>query len=132
MKLSKFAIILLPLLLIVGCARYVAPPSAYNVNNAQVLTKSAHPTVAEVGKAISLAGTGLGWKMDQARPGYTVATLNIRSHQAKVGITYNTHNYSIKYISSQNLTSSNGNIHKNYSGWIQNLNRAIQSHLAIV
>jgi hypothetical protein len=37
--------------------------------------------------------------------------------------------YSVKYRSSVNLDEKNGNIHKNYNGWIQNLSRGINAQL---
>ena len=38
---------------------------------------------------------------------------------------------SIAYKSSVDLMESNGKIHKNYNGWIQNLNKGISTQLAL-
>jgi hypothetical protein len=100
----------------------------------------------QVTKAIVLAGMGLKWEMDVAAPGHIIGTLNLRSHQAVVDITYTTKIYSITYKSSQNLVPnywsgttkqvkpqdkelSNPLIHRNYNGWIENLNNAIRTQV---
>jgi len=48
-----------------------------------------------------------------------------------VQIPYSETSYSIQYKSSTNLQESGGRtIHRNYNGWIQNLNRGINAQLA--
>ena len=56
-------------------------------------------------------------------------TLNLRSHTAIVDITYDTRTYSIKYKDSTNLGYDGRNIHSNYNGWIENLDKGIQTQL---
>ena len=130
MKTIKYVFLTAIVLLTASCTlRYT--PNIYNVNNATVVTKSKQPTLTQVGNAISVAGAGLGWAMKPVRSGYTIGILELRNHQAKVGITYTTKVYSINYISSVNLTR-NGQIHQNYNSWVQNLNNAIKRQLAIV
>lgn len=130
MKTSKYALLLLPVLLVASCtARYA--PDMYSVKQAPVVTKNAHPSLTQVGQAIDVAGRSLGWKMQDVRPGYTIATLDVRDHEAKVGITYSVQNYSIAYISSKNLMRD-GYMHKNYNGWVKNLNTAIANELLAV
>lgn len=65
------------------------------------------------------------------KPGYIVATLHLREHEAVVDIIYDTQSYSILYKSSQNLqyNETNRTIHKNYNSWIRNLNVSIQREL---
>ena len=53
------------------------------------------------------------------------ATLNLRTHVAVTEITYNEQVFSILYVDSTNLQYDGTSIHKNYNGWIQNLERAI-------
>ncbi|OGT30361.1 MAG: hypothetical protein A3E87_01345 [Gammaproteobacteria bacterium RIFCSPHIGHO2_12_FULL_35_23] len=131
MKKINYALIISTVLLLAsGCTlRYT--PDIYNVNKAPVVTKTHQATLTQVGKAITSAGVGLGWSMQEVRPGYIVATLNLRAHQAKVGITYTTQTYNINYISSNNLMR-NGEIHQNYNSWVQNLNTAIKHQLEII
>ncbi|MBL4648009.1 MAG: hypothetical protein JKY13_03525 [Gammaproteobacteria bacterium] len=84
----------------------------------------------QVKSAIIRAGQKLNWTMTNAKPGLIVATLNLRQHQAVVNITYTAKSYSILYKSSKNLDYDGTTIHKNYNGWIENLNHGIQKELS--
>ena len=100
-----------------GCTRPI-----YNV--------SQHPftspgTLAGRTSQIQHAAAGLGWETTVIRPGMIRATLNLRSHVAVTEITYNEQVFSIIYVDSTNLQYDGTSIHKNYNGWIQNLERAI-------
>jgi hypothetical protein len=53
------------------------------------------------------------------------ATLNLRSHVAVTEIAYDETRFTIRYADSRNLGYDGTSIHKNYNGWIQNLERAI-------
>jgi hypothetical protein len=85
----------------------------------------------DVTRAIVQAGAGLGWDMRVAKPGQIVGTLRLRSHTAIVDIPYTTSSYSIIYNSSQNLNydAEKNQIHRNYNGWVQNLDKAIRNRL---
>ena len=83
----------------------------------------------DVQKAIVRAGVGLGWEMKPVEPGLIVGTLHLRTHMAMVDIKYDTKNYSITYKDSSGLDYDGHNIHKNYNGWIQNLDNGIRSQL---
>ena len=85
-----------------------------------------------VGKAILRAGGSLGWVMKKVKDGKLVGTLMLRKHVAIVAIDYSAKSYSIHYKDSQNLNYDGTNIHSNYNGWVQNLNRAIQSQLSML
>lgn len=112
-------------LLLVGCR--VAP--VYDVQQAPVV--SARPaTMAEVERAIRIAGAGLGWQMVARGPGAMEGTLALREHRAVVDIKYDTKSYSIKYKDSSNLQYDGTNIHSNYNGWVQNLDKAIRASLS--
>ena len=76
------------------------------------------------------AGAALGWQMKEERPGMLVGTLNLRKHVAVVSIPYTANSYSVQYRSSVNLDEKDGQIHKNYNGWIQNLTRGINAQLS--
>ena len=110
----------------------------HDIKDAPVKTLSGNElTLQQVTKAIVLAGMGLKWEMEPAEPGHIIGTLNLRSHQAVVDITYNTKVYSIKYKSSKQLliVDSDGNpsgIHPNYNGWIQNLDNAIRTQFVAI
>lgn len=95
-----------------------------NVVDAPVTSTNPMP-VAKVKTSILAAGTELGWKMADIGPGVIQGTLNLRKHTAVVDITYTATKYSIVYKSSINLDEKDGQIHKNYNSWVQNLSRKI-------
>jgi len=131
-------LIVMALVLITGCV--TAPIK--NVENAPVKTLSGKELMLDqVTKAIVLAGMGLKWQMDVVTPGHIVGTLHLRSHSAVVDITYDPKAYSIQYKSSTGLLYGEPNqvngpetreIHKNYNGWIENLDNAIRTQLIAV
>lgn len=108
--------------------------SIYNVKDSNVPTVTAGKEVKldDVTKAIVQAGSGLGWNMNVVKPGQIVGTLRLRSHTAIVDIPYTTSSYSIIYSSSQNLNynPAKNEIHRNYNGWVQNLDKAIRARLS--
>jgi len=123
-KLAFIAMITLTLALI-GCR--TAP--VYNVTEAPVDVSSS-ATAKDVKKAIMVAGAGLGWQMKEVEPGHIVGSLFLRKHSAVVDIPYSTSSYSIIYKDSTELNYDGTNIHNNYNGWIQNLDRAIKASLS--
>ena len=100
-----------------------------NVTQAPVNTNKPKPSMEDVRQAIIRAGAGLGWQMKAEKPGQIAGTLLLRTHTAVVDIDYSQTNYSIKYRDSTNLDYADGKIHKNYNGWIQNLDKAIKAQL---
>lgn len=99
-----------------------------NVNDAPIVSATPVP-VAKVKTAIMVAGTSLGWKMAEVSPGLVQGTLNLRKHTAIVDIPYSAAKYSIVYKSSINLDEKDGQIHKNYNSWVQNLSKKIGTEL---
>lgn len=114
-------------LLAVGCR--IAP--IYDVNGDAIMSSKADLTMSDVSKAIHRAGAGLGWQIEDAGPGHIIGTLHLRDHVAVVDITYDIKSYSIKYKDSSNLqyNADKREIHKNYNGWIQNLENGIRTQL---
>ena len=104
------------------------------VMNVPEQTISQKATSDDVYKAIQRAGAGLGWMIQKSDNSTATATLNLRSHQAIVLIKYSSTSYAIDYKSSIDLNYSekDGTIHKNYNGWIQNLNKAIGVQLSLL
>ncbi len=125
-KIAFAAMIVLTMALI-GCR--TAP--VYNVTEAPINT-SEKATADDVKKAILSAGAGLGWQMKEVEPGHIVGNLFLRKHSAVVDIPYSTESYSITYKDSTELNYDGSNIHSNYNGWIQNLDRAIQARLSAI
>ena len=123
-KQFTFVLMAAAALVLVGC---MAP--IYNVSDAPVNTNIVGHTAENVKKAIIRAGLGLGWRIKEAGPGKLVGTLFLRKHMAKVDIPYSKAGYSLLYKDSNQLNykPETGEIHKNYNGWIQNLDQAIQT-----
>ena len=110
-----------------GCT--VAP--IHNVEQQAAVTSSGKPlTKDQVRAGIVRAAAALGWQVNDEGPDMLVGTIQLRKHVAVVSIPYSATSYSIKYRSSENLEESGGKIHKNYNGWIQNLQRGIAAQLA--
>ncbi len=123
-KLLKIAAILL-----LTSSMFIACTSApiHNVKTKVDSPKSSSATY----RAIRSAGKSLGWKINQIKPGVAQGKLYLREHIAVVRINYSKYSYSIKYVKSTNLkyNAANKTIHKNYNGWIQNLDKAINARL---
>lgn len=103
----------------------------FNVVDAPVTSASGKALTREqVKAAIIRAGAGLGWVMKEAGPGKLTANLAVRKHTAEVEIPYSPKSYSIIYKNSTNLDAADGQIHKNYNGWIQNLSKNINAQLS--
>lgn len=125
--LGKISIILASLALLAGCGTL----PVYNVNNTPVLSMDEKPvTMKEVKNAILRSGIELGWEMRPISEGKIHATLRLRKHTAESNITYDTKSYSISYLDSSGLKYSDGKIHKNYNGWIQNLDKRIRGKIS--
>lgn len=70
-----------------------------------------------------------GWVPSVVKPGLVEASIQVRTHQAVVSISYTQADYDILYKSSQNLDESGGKIHRNYNRWVANLSASIQEEL---
>ena len=102
-----------------------------NVDKAAVTTASGKALNREqVRTAIVGAGAALGWTFKDENQNLVIGTLNLRNHSAVIEISYSPSDYSVKYRSSTNLDEKGGSIHKNYNGWIQNLQRGINARLS--
>ena len=128
LRISRWLAVLAAATALTACST-LAP--IQNVENVSVSSSANKPlTPNEVRGAIVRAGAGLGWIMKDAGPGTINGTLILRTHTADVQIPYSAMSYGIVYKSSINLQESGGKIHRNYNGWVQNLNRGINAQLA--
>ena len=102
-----------------------------NIASAPVTTSTGKPLNKEqVKAAIIRAGAALGWQMRDDSAGKITGSIMLRKHTANIEIPYSATEYSINYKDSINLDAgTDGTIHKNYNGWIQNLNRGINAQL---
>ena len=128
-KFSKISVVIVTaaLVFLAGCKSN----PVYNVDNAPIDVSAKHSS-KQIKKAIITAGSSLGWKMKEKKKGHIVGTLFLRKFVAIVDVRYNNKSYSITYKDSKNLNYDGKNIHKNYNGWIKNLDRRIQSHIDII
>jgi len=106
------------------------PEPIYNVKSVKIehTKKSAEKTY----NAIAKAGAKLGWRISKTNEeGKLKGTLHLREHIAIVRINYSASEYSIDYVSSEELmyNEERNEIHKNYNGWIKNLKRDIDINL---
>jgi hypothetical protein len=113
------------LLLLAGCRS--AP--VLDVVSAPVTTTKP-VSINQMESAIIGGETGPGWRMMPQGPGQIEGVLSLRDHRAVVTVNYDTKSYSIKYKDSSNLNYDGKSIHKNYNGWVENLDKAIRSNLA--
>lgn len=119
--------------LILFCVAGCAPQPIYNVNESMVTSPAGEAVTKEqVRAAIIRAGGALGWIIKDEGPDQLSGTLMLRTHTAVVDIPYSADKYSIVYRSSVNLNEKGGKIHKNYNGWIQNLNKGINTQLSLL
>lgn len=91
-------------------------------------------TMEEVEDAIVDAMRNRGWAVHERNRGEIIADLNLRSHFARVGITYNTGAIAIEYMESRNLeyevVDGQERIHSNFNSWLTNLAGDIRRNLS--
>jgi hypothetical protein len=117
--------------LALGAAGCTSKP-IYNVQAEPITSNKTPLTSDDVAKAIVRAGAGLGWQMAEVQPGLVTGTLHLRTHVAVVDVKYDTKTYSITYKDSTNLDYTGSEIHRNYNGWVQNLDKAIHTQLSML
>jgi len=129
MRITRWTAVIVSALILVAAGCRGAVP-VYNVTEAPVAASKPNPSLDDVGKAIQRAGATLGWQMKQTKPGHMLGTLNLRKHVAVVDVNYSAQSYSVNYKDSTELDYDGQNIHPNYNGWIQNLDKAIKAQLS--
>ncbi len=83
-------------------------------------------TVEEIEAAIIMGGNEAGWNMRKQEPGLIVGVIQVRQHEAEVGIRYTATTWSITYRNSSNLKYNGEKIHVNYNKWVSRLADAIR------
>ncbi|MDH5247198.1 MAG: hypothetical protein OEW98_12130 [Betaproteobacteria bacterium] len=127
MRRSRLAAVLLvPVLaLLVAAAPPLVDPPPISV--------PAGLTAKEVERAIVVGVAQRGWVVSSRAPGSMEATLHLRTHVARVGITYDLSSIQIKYLDSENLDyevkKGVPRIHRNYLKWVDNIVRDITVQL---
>jgi hypothetical protein len=101
-----------------------------NVSDAPVVAAAGkNLTRSDVAVAIQRAGRSIGWQLIAEGPGVFTGRLQLRGHLAVVEIEYDSKAYSIRYRDSANLDAKDGQIHKAYNHWVENLDQAIRAEL---
>lgn len=112
-------LLLLPLLALLMGARQVP------LENPEPIAVPAGLSEQKVARSIKAALVGRGWVVTEEQPGKIVSTLNLRSHMAKIDISYNPSQIKIAYLDSKELMYGEKKgvtvIHRNYLSWVQNL-----------
>ncbi len=107
-----------------GCSAWVEP-----IENPQTYLTAGQYTTEEVRDAIIQSFEKRGWKIAKSEPGLIKAILRVRKHVAVVEVSYTNQEYSIKYVSSQNLKADKDTIHNKYNNWVHNIDVDIQRNL---
>ena len=128
MSIVKSGILVLGISFVVALGACASKP-IFNINDAPISTGKSLQS-GQIRQAIITAGSALGWKIADVKPGLLEGTLRLRDHTAVVEIPYTTSKYSIIFKSGVNLAEKDGQIHKNYNGWVQNLDKGINAALA--
>jgi hypothetical protein len=88
----------------------------------------------DVSKAIRSGIVARGWAVEKDDKGQIDAVLNVRTHQVRVAIQYDTKQVKITYVSSENLDydekGGTRHIHKKYNQWVQNMAGDIERSLS--
>ena len=119
-------LVLFVMLPLAGCT---SKPIMNISNEAIVVASGRTATMDNVRDSILRAGAKLGWQMTPSAPGMVDGRLSLRDHIAMIDVKYDTRSFSIVYRDSTNLDFRNGQVHRNYNGWIENLNREIRTEL---
>jgi hypothetical protein len=84
----------------------------------------------QVRDTITSAAESRHWTVKPLDDSTLLATLVVRNkHSATVEIPYDTVRYALNYKDSTNLDYEDGEIHENYNGWVEKLDRTIQKEL---
>ncbi len=124
-----FRMALLVLFVMLPLAGCTSKPIMNISNEAIVVASGRTATMDNVRDSILRAGAKLGWQMTPSAPGMVDGRLSLRDHIAMIDVKYDTRSFSIVYRDSTNLDFRNGQVHRNYNGWIENLNREIRTEL---
>lgn len=90
----------------------------------------------QIAKAVKAALVGRTWEITEEQPGKIVSTLHLRTHMAKIEVTYDDKVINIKYLDSSELMYEDKKdgryIHRNYLSWIQNVRSDISRNLVLM
>ncbi len=116
--------LLLGLFLAIALAGCKTTHPLYNADSQLAITNVSN---AVMSKSIVSALHYKGWKVKSKTDNEVIATINVRSHYAKIQINFDGEKYTIKHIASSNLdyNAAKQGIHRNYNRWIKMLEAEI-------
>ena len=116
---------------LIGCAFVVILAACSATPIVEVQTPVYGHDIAQIEKAIMEAGAGRNWFMERVQLGVINAHLIVRHrHRINVRIDYSAKGYQINHVSSQNMKEKDGQIHKSYVRWVDNLDNDIKERLS--
>jgi len=121
-------ILLATIIIFIGCGSSTNP--VLNYQNSPVKTHSGIKNMTDIRRAIIVAGTSTGWKMEEVQQGMISATQFKGGHMAKVDITYTSQTFNINYKDSSNLQYNGTNISETYNKWVKILYKHIAKNLS--
>lgn len=113
--------------LVLGACAYKSQP-VYNVDkslSAQSLS------LDRIESLIMEAGSGLNWQFQRVAAGHLKATQQQPKFSAVVDIYFDQQNYKIVKNTTTGLNDQGATIHSHYNTWIRNLEKSIDSKLAL-
>lgn len=129
MTTRTILVLLVAALWLIGCAT-----TAPVLDSPRAIDVPPNTTMEEVEDAIVDAMRNRGWAVHEREPGEIIADLHLRSHFARVGISYNTEKVGIEYMDSRNLdyevVDGQERIHDNFNSWLTNLAGDIRRNLS--
>jgi len=116
--------LILSLLLVIGLSACKTTHPIYNANSQLTATNISSSVMS---KSIISALHYKGWKVVSKTNNEIISSINVRSHYAKIKITFDGGNYEIKHLESSNLdyNAAKQGIHRNYNRWIKMLEAEI-------
>ena len=84
-------------------------------------------TVEQVRQAVLDGAKVRGWKTEQVKPGFIVATYTKDKKTASVDILYDANGFRITMNDKTNMVEKNGKVDGKYNQWVNNLNSDISN-----
>ena len=86
-------------------------------------------------KDIKRALIGRGWAITAERPGTIESTLSLRTHVARILVTWDAQSVRVAYVGSENLDykvkKGKKYIHPNYLGWVSNIVKDMNTNMQL-
>jgi hypothetical protein len=92
-------------------------------------------SMKDVSKAVRAGLIQRGWVVAKDEKGKMDAVLNVRTHEVRIALDYDTKQVKVAYVSSENLDYSEKggvrHIHKKYNQWIDNVVQDVSHQLQV-